>query len=295
MKNRTVFVIIGSVLVVLGLVGILLSQVDRKKQETLSRLELMQQQEEASLASAERRQKAEEEQREAQKIKEQNDLDWQRAAEEKHKLALEQARRKAESGRDEEVRRKEEERNKKAGAKKRKVETASVKREERSAREQGYETERRKSPKAVTIKLTVDPLRQNKVQVAHVHAGDQVTIKVRRMEGVAQDLKIGLLPLGDQPGPFDRLGRLPDRVGPLVATRVSDYDRFTIAPKLRVRRGPMLDIESRDGAILYVGTAFARPAPMFRHEAFGPRAGYYRVEITILSDNRWNIMPRSLL
>lgn len=141
--------------------------------------------------------------------------------------------------------------------------------------------------KAVTIRFKYDPSASKEIQVARVHLGDRVKVRVKRMAGADRKLYVGLT------SPNWRARRIPGG-NTLVATPIGDSDEFKVSPPYGIMRGLAGALDTEAGAILKIGSDSNRTAPV-RGPSYGPRRGYYEVEISIVSENRWDIKPRSLL
>lgn len=143
---------------------------------------------------------------------------------------------------------------------------------------------------AVTMRISLDPVRNTHIRLARVHSGDRVTIRIRR--------------IGDPRGRVylafniydDLLRRRYDFGTPsgALVTPVRDDDHLTLRASNQF--GPELSrrLDSKDGAILELGTVYDRYRyPYFQQSAF--EQGRFDIEIRIYTDNRWNIRPRSFL
>jgi hypothetical protein len=97
----------------------------------------------------------------------------------------------------------------------------------------------------IVIRFTFDPERNRPFDVASVHLGDRVRVKVRQV------------------------GQVSRRV------------YFTFSRGLNSPRGALLELKT-----MY---SFERPA------YFREGGGYYVIQVLIYPDNRWRIMPRSLV
>jgi len=153
-----------------------------------------------------------------------------------------------------------------------------------------YAESRSASGSPIVIRLQVDPRRQRgEINIARVHFGDRVVVKVRREYGADRQVYLTFgLPGRDERG--GRYGR-GARAG-AVLTPVGDRDQLTLSSSRDF--GPELTrrLSSRDGALLKLGTRIT-------HESYSsparPDRGLYEIEIKIYSENRWNIKPRSYL
>jgi len=122
-----------------------------------------------------------------------------------------------------------------------------------------------------------------------VHAGDQVTIKVRRVGQAQRQLLVGLGPaVRDSTGKYAQ-GLLGG--GKTMKKRIKDQDRFMVSFDL-LSMGGRFKLDKEHGAILYIGTEALRSSHAGPGEAEG--AGHYDIELMIHQHNRWGIAPESL-
>ena len=157
------------------------------------------------------------------------------------------------------------------------------------------ERAREKQARTTVIRIELDPTRTRELKVARVHAGDRVSVKVRRMDGANQSLYVGLAPMSLFPYPSVHPGARDSRsaTSALISTPIRDTDQLTIVPEPHLETWITKAIQSKDGVVLNVGIGSGPTHPARR--ASYSRRGLYRIEISIYSDNKWNIKPRSLL
>ncbi len=123
-----------------------------------------------------------------------------------------------------------------------------------------------------------------------MHAGDHVTVRIKRIGKAERHLLVGL-----GPAVRDSMGAFPDGplIGPrIVAKRIKDEDRFTVTHDLLSMGGARFNLNTERGAILYLGTGSLRPPHVEPYQA--NRTGYYEIEIEIRENNRWALTPESL-
>jgi len=142
----------------------------------------------------------------------------------------------------------------------------------------------------VVIRLQVDPERQRgEINIARVHFGDRIVVKVRRERGAERQvyLTFGLPDLYERAG---RHGRMA--IPRAVLTPVSDRDQVILNSEREF--GPDLTrrLNSKGGAVLKLGTRSTRVSYSSPPR---PDRGRYDIEIRIHSENRRNIMARSYL
>ncbi|MHC1727731.1 MAG: hypothetical protein AB9866_17305 [Syntrophobacteraceae bacterium] len=139
------------------------------------------------------------------------------------------------------------------------------------------------------VRFKFDPARGRELNVAQVHFGDRVVVKVRRV-GQAENQVYLTFTL---PNTLEAAGYREYSAGTMraVITPVRDNDQISLTAEKEF--GPRLTkkLESREGAVLKVGT---KPARNLRTGSRRDR-GYYEIEMKIYSENRWNIRPRSYL
>lgn len=157
------------------------------------------------------------------------------------------------------------------------------------------ELEPQNRAKATVLQFDYHPGKTPELQIAHVHAGDQVVVKVRRMGGADKKLYVGLAAVAFQAHPaVPNPDRRSKRVSPptLLATPLRDNDRFTIISEPSLGQAMAKALDAREGVILKVSTD---KTPARRSPPQPGKNGFYRVEMTIYGDNKWSIKPRSLL
>jgi hypothetical protein len=296
------------------------------KQVTTNVVETSNPEQESKQAALEEVRRAEEE-RHAEEMRKTAEAEQRRKAEEQKRLAAEDERRRQEGARKETVeqdQRRKDEQQRQEVVRKEKAEQEQRRREEQQRQASAKEEQRRKesasakkSPqklsrkvesghsaarpseerltrapgKTVTIRTKVNAHTATQMAMARVHAGDHVTVKIKRVGKADRQLLVGL-------GPFIRhwMGTFPD--GPLagpriVAKPVRDLDKFTVSHDLLAMGGGRFNPDTERGAVLYIGTG-AIPPPPHIVPYVGKRTGYYEIEIEIRENNRWDIIPESL-
>lgn len=144
--------------------------------------------------------------------------------------------------------------------------------------------------RSVSIKTRINSQSAAQVPLARVHAGDHVTVRIKRIGKAERQLLVGL-----GPAVRDSMGAFPDGplIGPrIVAKRIKDEDRFTVTHDLLSMGGARFNLNTERGAILYLGTGSLRPPHAEPYQA--NRTGYYEIEIEIRENNRWALTPESL-
>ena len=142
---------------------------------------------------------------------------------------------------------------------------------------------------AITVRTRLDAYSATPVPLARVHAGDQVTIKVRRVGQAQRQLLVGLGPaVRDSTGKYAQ-GLLGG--GKTMKKRIKDQDRFMVSFDL-LSMGGRFKLNKEHGAILYIGAEALRSSHAGPSEAEG--AGHYDIELMIHQHNRWGIAPESL-
>ena len=305
--KRVIFVVLGAVLTILGATGIVIYQVELRRQA-----------EELRVRAAAEEGKVQEEQGQVEELKKQLEEEKRLARESQLKLAEEVKRRV-----EEEARRRDEareaarrlaqdktRRRPSAGEKmeatlestKKSSSQQEVVREQKPAgrasetKQPASEPRERREPGTVSARFNLDPRRAKEIRVAHVHMGDVVTVRVRRAGGADRKLYVGLAPLDLFADASSRSqGRGVSDEPPLIATPVNDHDEFVISPPRKIDPRFVGNLNSREGAILTIGldprTVNRRPHNLYST----PGAGRYELEVVIRPGNNWGIKPRSLL
>lgn len=245
---------------------------------------------------AEERQKIAEEERIRRKQEEERQASGKKEAEERQRLAKEEKRRQQETERQRQQQAKAPRSAKPlatTGQVRRPGLTAEQERNLRTAEDR--ERAREKQARTTVIRVDLDSAGAKEIKVARVHAGDRVTIRVQRTDGANQSLYVGLAPLSLFPYPSEHIALRDSRSGAstLVSTPIKDIDQLTIIPEPRLGTWITKAIESKEGVVLNVG--IGNSPTHHGGRASYARRGSYRIEISIYSDNRWNIKPRSLL
>ena len=158
----------------------------------------------------------------------------------------------------------------------------------------------------------------SKARVAVVHLGDQISVTVKRGPGANETFYLGLGPLEEYASlapqnvnshgpdganrpftpwvpPWHLLAAEPPRFPnqPVyVHTPINGQVRKTVT--LEATNDPQFTkcLQTREGVILYVGTALATAPGYISARPMGQ--GTYQVEVSIYRDNQWQIAARSL-
>ncbi len=155
---------------------------------------------------------------------------------------------------------------------------------------------RKHSRKSITLRMNLDPLRTPELKIAHVHVGDKVRIRVKRPEGDRSRIYAGLSPLGFLADASQR-EHLSAWAGPppQVILPVADNDRFNILSPANPDPVWGGTLTTREGAILTVALGSRSREAIGVYYGHPMQRGVYEIEVTIETNNRWNIPPRSLL
>lgn len=299
MVNRAILVIVGSVLLILGSVGIVVYQTELKRQAEESRARAIEEERKSEEARAnveelnrlleEERQKTLDAQLKAEQSESLRERELQKREQEIETLAKKLAEERSQNRRNAEQRARSQgsvnSGRHTAPSRERMADTSTEQGEPTSILKEGHG-----GRKTVTVRVQLDGRRWKDTPIAHVHIGDQVSVKVRRSEGADQNLHIGLAPLDvvadASPDSYERFVTAPR---PVVSTPIDDIDRLSVTPPRKLGGN---DINSKDGAILTIGVG-SRPDGHGGRRRFAN--GIYEVELTIETGNRWGIRPRSLL
>jgi hypothetical protein len=299
MNSRLAKNIIALLLVAMGFLSFKLYRVDQEKQTLLNEYTALKTQEETQRREAEEALRAEEERNKAEQVRAAAEAEQRRKKVEQERQRQEQARRekleKEQQKKGGEQRRlaAEEERRRQALPGKGKPgkgqgKAAPGARQQGSSREQEQAVRRR----TITIRTRVSVSDATQVAIARVHAGDRVLVRVRRFDGVHYPLWAGL-------GPVVRKNRneypeAPLGIPRLLSVRIKDQDQFTISRQLNRMPPYRFNAETEGGAVLYLGTGLVpRPSPVERMP--GRNRGIFEIEIDIQPQNRWHLLPESLI
>ena len=142
----------------------------------------------------------------------------------------------------------------------------------------------------LTVRFSFNPGKNKQIKVARVHSGDRVAIKVHRVGHPDSRLYLAFNTYEESLRGLYDYGRGPGA----VVTPVSDNDLLTLAVSRQF--GPELSkrLDTREGAVLELGTGYHHYRNPFFHQARYEQ-GRFEVEIKIYADNKWNIKPRSYL
>ena len=144
--------------------------------------------------------------------------------------------------------------------------------------------------RSLTVRLSFDPVRNKQIQIARVHSGDRVAIKIHRVGYPDSRLYLAFNVYGDSVDPRPGYGHGSGA----VITPVRDDDLLTLTASNMFGAVLSRKLDSRDGAILELGTGYH----LFQHPNFQQaryEQGHFEIEIRIYAGNRWNIKPRSYL
>jgi len=303
--NRLAINIVAMLVVVAAFFGFRYYQAERDRQVITNEVETQKQEQESKPAAPEEARKVEETQR-AEEMRKAAETEQRRKTEEQKRIAAEEDRRRQEAARKEkaekeQLKRAEEQRQAAANNERRRKESPGgreapqkpARKAEPGKSQPGSSGEKQVqvSGKTVTINAKVSAHTATQVPLARVHAGDRVTVKIKRIGKADRQLLVGL-------GPYIRhwMGTFPD--GPLagpriVGKRVKDRDQFIVSHDLLAMGGARFNPDTERGAILYIGTG-AVPPPSHINPHVGKRTGFYEIEIEIRGNNRWDIIPESL-
>ncbi len=145
-------------------------------------------------------------------------------------------------------------------------------------------------PSPVVLRFNFDPAEKREIDVARVHLGDSISVKVRRF-GQA-DLSIHLafaVPDTVETGAWREWNAGPRRS---VIVPIKDVDRIALTAQGDFGAALRSKLDSKEGAVLKLGADYPRGPRALVHP-HGP--GGYEIEMTIYPGNRWNIKPRGLV
>ncbi len=141
----------------------------------------------------------------------------------------------------------------------------------------------------VVIRFHFDPAAKREIDVARVHFGDLISVKVRRF-GQA-DLRLHLafaVPDTVETGAWRGWSAGSRRV---VVIPIQDTDRISLTADRDFGVVLTRDLDSKKGAILKLGADYppGRRSLIYQHER-----GAYEMEMKIYPGNRWNIKPGAI-
>jgi hypothetical protein len=144
--------------------------------------------------------------------------------------------------------------------------------------------------RTITVKTRIDALSAVQVPLARVHAGDQVTVRIRPAGQSHRKIQVVL-----GPAVRGRNGRFPESpvgVRGNAGKWIKDQDRFMISFDLMSMGGSRFKFNTDQGAILYISTDNHRSASQQASDAGG--VSHYEIELLIHQHNRWGITPESV-
>lgn len=148
--------------------------------------------------------------------------------------------------------------------------------------------------KRTRIRFNLYPDEDREVRIAHVHPGDTVKVRVRRMGRAGARLYAGLSPNG-KPSRNPGVPSVDGSYYPssLLTMPIRDEDRFTVSAVEAPFPGTVGASGRKTGVILNIGIALP-PMPPLPYSPLHDR-GWYKVEVDIDADNEWGIQARSLI
>jgi hypothetical protein len=152
----------------------------------------------------------------------------------------------------------------------------------------------RPSPEAlqtVVIRFHFDPAQEREINVAQVHLGDSISVRVRRFGQADLGLHLAFaVPDTLETGAWRQWSTGSRRA---AVAPIHDIDRIALTADRDFGVALIRKLDSKEGAVLKLGADFpAGPAAQYRSPAGW---GGYVIEMRIYPGNRWNIKPRSLV
>jgi hypothetical protein len=142
----------------------------------------------------------------------------------------------------------------------------------------------------VVIRFRFDPAAKREINVARVHFGDSISVKVRRF-GQA-DLRLHLAFAVPDTIETDAWQEWSAGSRRRVVAPIQDKDRISLTADSYFGAVLTRDLDSKKGAVLKLGADYP---PGRRSLIYPHKQGGYEIEIRIYPGNRWNIRPRSLV
>jgi len=152
----------------------------------------------------------------------------------------------------------------------------------------------RPSPEAlqpVVIRFHFDPAQKREINVAQVHLGDSISVRVRRFGQADLGLHLAFaVPDTLETGAWRQWSTGSRRA---AVAPIHDIDRIVLTADRDFGVALTRKLDSKEGAVLKLGADYpAGPAFQYRSPAGW---GGYVIEMRIYSGNRWKIKPRGLL
>ncbi|MGA2025523.1 MAG: hypothetical protein ABSH17_00455 [Syntrophobacteraceae bacterium] len=160
----------------------------------------------------------------------------------------------------------------------------------------GSKARPRPSPEAlqpVVIRFHFDPAQEREINVAQVHLGDSISVRVRRLGQAYLGLYLAFAIPHTLETPAWRQWSTGSRRAAVAPIR--DIDRIDLTADRDFGVALIRKLDSKEGAVLRLGADY--PAG---HNLGAPRGGPagwggYVIEMRIYPGNRWNIKPRGLV
>ena len=151
-----------------------------------------------------------------------------------------------------------------------------------------------RSPEAVrpvVIRFHFDPAQKREINVAQVHLGDSISVRVRRFGQADLGLHLAFaVPATLETGAWRQWSTGFRRA---AVAPIHDIDRIALTADRDFGVALTRQLDSKEGAVLKLGADYpAGPGGQFQRPAMW---GGYLIEMRIYSGNRWNIKPRGLL
>ncbi len=141
----------------------------------------------------------------------------------------------------------------------------------------------------VVIRFHFDPAAKREIDVARVHFGDSISVKVRRFG--QEDIRLHLV--FAVPNTVDTDVWRGWSVGSrrAVVVQIQGMDRISLTADRDFGVVLTRELDSKKGAVLKLG---ADCPPGWRSLVYPHERGAYEIEMKIYPGNRWNIKPRAI-
>ncbi len=147
--------------------------------------------------------------------------------------------------------------------------------------------------KPVVIRFHFDPAQGREINVAQVHLGDSISVKVRRLGQVDLGLYLAFaIPNTLETGAWRQWSTGSRRA---AVAPIHDIDRIVLTADRDFGVALIRKLDSKEGAVLKLGADYPVGRSLYAPRGGPAGWGGYVIEMKIYPGNRWNIKPRSLV
>ena len=152
------------------------------------------------------------------------------------------------------------------------------------------------SPEAlqpVVIRFHFDPAERREINVARVHFGDSISVRVRRFGQSELGLHLTFaVPDTLETGAWRGWSAGSRRA---FVAPIQDVDRIDLTADGDLGVALTRKLDSKEGAVLKLGADYPRGQNLDAPRGGPARRGRYEIEMRIYPGNRWNIKPKGLV